>query len=792
MSAAEAWDPARLTPPQREVLDCGLLHTGFDALLQMPTGGGKTWLAEQAIGGVLAAGRRAVYLTPLRALAGEFADRWRGRFAPHAVGVFTGDYGPRGRPFPVPFRDARLLVMTPERLDACTRAWQSHWDWLPEVDLVVADEFHLLGDGTRGARLEGALSRVRRLNPFARLLGLSATLGNRAELAEWLGAVAYASAWRPVPLAWKVVRYRKPAEKPDLLRAEVEGNVRAGGRSLVFVQSRRWAEELCGFLRTSGLRAAHHHAGLGHDDRRTVETAFRRGEADVLVATSTLEMGLNLPARQVVLYDLQAFDGAEFRPLSCCSIWQRAGRAGRPGLDTEGQAVLLAAAWDRQAGAYAEGRFEPIHSGLRDRRALAEQVLAEVSTGLARTPVQLRRVFAASLAARQECLPDVDAVVGEMTAAGMLTRVRDEDGDALSDRLKATRLGRIAVRHFLAPATVLLFRRAAEAREEWTIYDLLLIAASSGDCEPALPVDFEELEALAARLSSERSVLLCQPGNDVAALLGISGKKLLSALKTALAARDWTRSGDATAVAEALGCYPFEVRRLQESMDRLLAALEAVLDPEGPAPADQGGVPLRERVRAVRRMVAGGLDEETVTLTLVPGIGPTMARRLKSAGVDDIEALALAEPADLRAVRGLSPERAARWIARAAELVPLRTALRYREAGAAKGGPVVGWPAGVDPYRLRRALELQVTGSGNDYRVTGGLEPHTVRRAGRRWVCDCADAAAGHVCKHVLAVRLRRGDRELSRLVARLKATGADDGLNLFHLWFGGDATEGK
>src|SRR5215207_4989821 len=93
--------PGTLTPPQREVIDCGLLHTGFDCILQMPTGSGKTWLAEHAIEGVLAQGRRAIYLTPLRALAAELAGRWRGRFAPHAVGVFTGDYGAAGRPAPV-------------------------------------------------------------------------------------------------------------------------------------------------------------------------------------------------------------------------------------------------------------------------------------------------------------------------------------------------------------------------------------------------------------------------------------------------------------------------------------------------------------------------------------------------------------------------------------------------------------------------------------------------------------------------------------------------------------------
>ncbi len=777
--------PGSLTPPQRDVLDAGLLHTGFDCILEMPTGSGKTWLAEHALAAALAQGLRAIYLTPLRALAAELAERWRARFAPHAVGVFTGDYGAPGRPFPVPFHEARLLVMTPERLDACTRTWHAHWDWIPDVDLAVVDEFHLLGTGLRGARLEGALARVRRLNPFVRLLGLSATLGNRAELADWLGAVEYGSAWRPVPLRWRVVRYPKAADKPELLRETVGANVRGGGKSLVFVQSRRRAEETCRTLQAAGLRAAHHHAGLGPDERGTVEAAFRAGTLDALVATATLEMGLNLPVRQVVLYDLQAFDGAEFRPLSCWSVWQRAGRAGRPGLDTQGEVVLLAAAWDRQAARYADGHFEPVRSGLADPRALAEQILTEVCSGLARTPAQLARVFAGSLAARQGRLPEVSAAVEEMRAAGMLARVEEEEQGGLSPRFKATRLGRVAVRHFLAPATVLRFRRVLDCPEDWTFFDLLLTAACSEDCEPVLPADYEELESLVGQLGRERSVLLRRGRAHLSALLGADGKRLLAALKTALAARAWTRTGNADRVAEALACYPFEVRRLRESMDRLLTAMLASLEPDADeAPAPREEIPVRERLRALQRMVAGGLDEETVTLTLVPGIGPKMARRLRSAGVEDVEALAQASPEDFRDVPGLSEKRSARWIDEATRLVRDRSAFRYRETGPAAALSGAAWPQGVEPYRLRRALELTVTAAGAGYRVSGGLEPHRVRLRKGVAQCDCPDAAAGNTCKHMLAVRLKRGDRELQRLVERVQSAGAAEGLDLFDLWF--------
>ena len=95
-------------PPQREVVDSGLLNSGFSVVLQMPTGSGKTWLAEQAMRRTLQQGGRAIYLTPLRALARELASRWKGRYGNVSVGVFTGDYGKPGRPYPVAFRDATM------------------------------------------------------------------------------------------------------------------------------------------------------------------------------------------------------------------------------------------------------------------------------------------------------------------------------------------------------------------------------------------------------------------------------------------------------------------------------------------------------------------------------------------------------------------------------------------------------------------------------------------------------------------------------------------------------------
>ncbi len=784
-----------LNPAQREVVERGLLSSGFSAVLQMPTGAGKTWLAEQAIDAALQAGARAIYLTPLRALANELVARWSKRFEGHEVGVFTGEYGQR-QAYPVPFERARLLIMTPERLDACTRHWRAHWGWFPQVGLLVVDELHLLGERGRGPRLEGALMRARRLNPFLHLLGLSATLGNRSELADWLGGVHFGSSWKPIPIEWRVARYQGATDKPRILREEVQQCVAGGGQSLVFVQSRRRAEALSAELRDAAVPAGHHHAGLDSDERRRLEGEYRAGTLRALVSTGTLEMGLNLPARQVVLYDLQSFDGNDFVPLSVNTVWQRAGRAGRRGLDTQGEVVLIAPAWDRVADRYAAGQFEKITSGLVEGRALAEQVLAEVSSGLARTRAQLARNLQQSLAAHQQRLPVLDRVLAEMLDSGMLVEVLEEG--ARAPALKATRLGRIAVRQMLAPSTVVTLSRSLQAddADKLTFFDLLLLVAQTDDCEPLIPVDFEELEDLGAWLTKERSTLLTGSHREIQERFGLSGRRLLAVIKTALVIRAWTRLGSADVVADTFGCYAFEVRRLGESAERILTAAVAVLTPPKEQAADVAEVapaisfddtpPLPERVRALTSMVAHGVDEQVVTLTFLDGIGGTLARRLRDAGVTDIEELALADADEVAKVRGVSTARATRWIAEATEKIRTHSAFSMRETGRTTETAADSWHSSVDPYRFRRALDLEVRRRGDGFTVSGGLEPHRVTRAESLLACDCADFAKGRACKHVLAVRLHCKDAELLPLLERLSSQVNTSELDLFHLWFDG------
>lgn len=348
-----------LSDGQQAIEAAGLLRAPASALLNVPTGFGKTFLARRAIRNALDAGFRAVYLCPLRALARELHAEWQATFS--GLGVYTGEIGvDEAQDIPAPGQ-AKVMIATPEKFDGFLRSWQSNLDWLARVDLLVVDEAHLLADPHRGATLEGIIARFRIINPFLRVLALSATLGNPEELAQWLDAGLYKSDDRPVPLAWRIETFNAKGQgakgKAEIAVREAKITAAEAGQSLVFCQSRPRTESLAADMREQGLRAEAHHAGLSPARRQQVEARFRAGELDVVVATPTLAMGINMPCRKAIIHDLQRFTEGGWKDLSVTEVWQLAGRAGRRGFDATGEVVLISQARPDLCAAFHQGEI---------------------------------------------------------------------------------------------------------------------------------------------------------------------------------------------------------------------------------------------------------------------------------------------------------------------------------------------------------------------------------------------------------------------------------------------------
>lgn len=187
-------DITNLRPAQEKSIKKGLLE-GRNLLVCTPTASGKTLIAELAALKSIIEGRgKAVYIVPLKALASEKFRDFRRRYDKIAkVALSVGDID-SADPF---LADYDLIVTTSEKLDSLIRHYAP---WLANIATIVVDEIHLLNDAERGPTLEILLTILKQLLKKSQIIGLSATIGNAEELAEWLQADLVVDEWRPVKL----------------------------------------------------------------------------------------------------------------------------------------------------------------------------------------------------------------------------------------------------------------------------------------------------------------------------------------------------------------------------------------------------------------------------------------------------------------------------------------------------------------------------------------------------------------------------------------------------------------
>lgn len=183
-----------LRPAQTKALKAGLLD-GKSLLVCTPTASGKTLVAELAfMNAILNRKGKAIYIVPLKALATEKSKDFNRKYGKLAkIGVSIGDFD-SSDPY---LHTYDLIITTSEKLDSLIR---HHAPWLRDVSVVIIDEIHLLNDPGRGPTLEILITILKQLLKGAQVIGLSATIGNEKELAEWLDAKLVHDTWRPVEL----------------------------------------------------------------------------------------------------------------------------------------------------------------------------------------------------------------------------------------------------------------------------------------------------------------------------------------------------------------------------------------------------------------------------------------------------------------------------------------------------------------------------------------------------------------------------------------------------------------
>ncbi|HIP17457.1 MAG TPA: DEAD/DEAH box helicase [Methanothermococcus okinawensis] len=424
-----------LRPPQKKVVDRGLLNKNKNFLIHMSTGSGKTLIGEIAILNHLLdqkyKSKKALFIVPLKALASEKYEEFIKKYEKYGIKVALsiGDFDEEED-----LENYDLIITTAEKLESLLR---HRVEWIEDVSILVIDEIHLIGDSERGGTLEILLTKLKnRYN--IQIIGLSATIGNPEEFAKWLNAELVIEDWRPVKLK-KGIAYKNRIlfinEDGDVVEEYtltpnnynsrnqlfnlVVDCILKDGSLLIFCNSKRKAvseskklnlkkylspdelnelkklkedilsvfdnpTETCKTLGECIERGvAFHHAGLTYEQRKIVEEGFRKKLIKVICCTPTLSMGMNTPCRRVILRDLKRFSNRGMVPIPKMEVLQCIGRAGRPNLDPYGEGIIYidGSITVEDAKNYLTGPVENIYSKLSNHRILRAHILGLIASG---------------------------------------------------------------------------------------------------------------------------------------------------------------------------------------------------------------------------------------------------------------------------------------------------------------------------------------------------------------------------------------------------------------------------
>jgi helicase len=753
----------RLLPVQERAIKEFGLFGDQNLVVFSPTSSGKTFIGEMAAVKAARANSRVFYLVPQRALADEKYRELRARYVPVGLDVVVSSRDHREHDAQIRARSFEIAIVVFEKLRALL---VSQPNLLADVGLVVVDELQVLTDVERGPTLELLLTKLRTGERRPRLIGLSAVLGRAEPLTDWLGARLLVDERRPVELRKGVLcqgefcyrehnsdrvgrepfRSTGSKDRRELMLAAAEELLARGEQALLFVPDRASAVGLARVLagrvtlpaasaaleelgeaedthmrdalaETLGSGIAFHHADLTGEEREIVERAFRTGAIGGLVATSTLAIGVNLPARNVILDGRKWIRRGADRPyledLGKSEYENMSGRAGRLGFTRDfGRSILVthspfqARSWLEH---YIDRAFEDMTPALAHDR-LEDLVLDLVASGLGRSRTQVADLLLGSFTGRvrwaeqmdrARFLAAVDAAIA-VCAEGGLLKARSRG------TLVATRVGQVAAAHSIGAETASAFARWAKD-------------ASAG---PAAPLEVLMLLGRTAAGGGVHVRYSYREGREVdykAELLGRAGRAGVEArspfqtyagsamaledddaraVKKALMLQDWMEELPTREIERRYETWAGSLRRIGEEYGWLCEGLAAVC----------GACGWRvDHWRSIERLggrLGAGVQEDALPLLGlgVKWLGRSLVPRLRAAGLLDLREIRRAGPEVVRRAVGhprmvdalfdklaegrSRPRLQAAPAARAAEATPGQeaTAPPPRPAAAAPGG----------------------------------------------------------------------------------------------------------
>ena len=416
-------------PAQKAVIESGYLEDKSNYIISIPTASGKTVLGILPALKTILNGGKAVYAAPLLSIQNEKVKEFKA-FEEH--GIKVGKHP----------SNSDLSIMVFESFDALTRF---SWNVLREVDTLIIDEFHMIGEYSRGPTLESAITRAKIINPSLRIIALSATLKNIDEIEQWLDGKTVEHDYRPVPLNKEVLDAEmfNTKNKNDVIVKIVEKAIEDNSQALSFVSTRRFTESLATYVAkkidkkttkeqkhkfkqvadkllevpkkkgslptTTCLKLAEaaekgvvfHHAGLFNEQKEIIEDEFRNGNILMITATPSLMYGVNLPSKYVVIRDHTRWTSNGPASIPVFDYEQMSGRAGRPQYDDVGYSYLVAKTMDEAfdlEARYVNGEIELTNSKLIDNKdAIYKQIIAQIASSLSKNLDDLNDFFGKTL-----------------------------------------------------------------------------------------------------------------------------------------------------------------------------------------------------------------------------------------------------------------------------------------------------------------------------------------------------------------------------------------------------------
>ncbi|HSB57132.1 MAG TPA: DEAD/DEAH box helicase [Nitrosopumilaceae archaeon] len=649
-----------LYPIQVDSVNAGILD-GKSVLVSAPTAGGKTLIAMLVMIDHLFKNKgKIVYLNPLRALSTEKFSEFQkldsldfGRKI--SAQISTGDFGDADKNL----GKNDIIVLTNEKMDSLIRHGA---EWINDISLVIVDEVHLLGDQDRGPALEIILTKLKLLQQKPQILALSATVTNAKEIASWIGCDLIENNWRPVPL-WEGVYYGGTVRMQNGKNFEVETSVRGpsvdlgidsiknGGQTILFAETRARSailaakaadvvgknldeDEKIELNKISGqiLEAnehtdlvknlatlvkkgvAFHHAGLNQKCRETIESEFRNGKIKLLASTPTLAAGVNLPARRVIISNINRYD-AKFgtnKPISILEYKQLCGRAGRPQYDKFGEAIIIGNSnSDELIDYYVNGTPEPIISKLTDDRALRSHVLSLVATSPGIKKDEILDFFSETLAGSQIRKPTIKFKIQiTLDYLGLEELIKEKGG-----RFVATEFGKKTSMLYIDPLTAVSFRkglRKTSKRKNHTLGFLHLIT-NCEDFFPKFSLRNKDYETIGKMLENHMSELI-EPVSEY------------ECSRSLLALQAWINESSEIFLSDNLGIESGDMHRMAETSNWLVNSLYEIAKLES---RDD----ILDELNILKHRIAYGIKEELTELVKIRGIGRIRSRILFKNGI---------------------------------------------------------------------------------------------------------------------------------------------------------------